>query len=58
MTCTDTVEFIEYTFYSTATDGEKFVQLCLSAARMMNCSFEEENEFVQKEIETRATHLN
>ena len=58
MTCTDTVEFIEFNFYSTATDGEAFLRLVLTAARMLNSSFEEENEFVKKEIETRAAHLN
>ncbi len=58
MTCIDTVEFIEYTFYSTARNQRKFIQLCMSAARIMNCTPEEEKEFVQKEIETRSAHLN
>jgi len=58
MTCTDTVEFIEFNFYSTTTDGEAFLRLVLTAARMLNCSFEEENEFVKSEIEKRSAHLN
>ena len=58
MTCTDTVEYIEYTFYSTARNQRKFIQLCMSASRIMNCTPEEEKEFVNKEKEKRSAHLN